>query len=184
MDAGKNSEVTPPDYPVIFHVNNPEMRNKVIELSAILDYWELYEKNPGDPVPNILLKSAQCGSSFGGGSPHLTLQQLFTVWKSGKLIHTSYYSDDGTEIHEKLYIVGFGVGLSGAYVFSGIVPSRKTIVISDRSPVRGACSISSGMQLYRNAANPWKTQISEADEIAEREWLGLNDFRGFVPSDC
>jgi len=181
MDAGKNSEISPPDYPVIFQINNPEMWNKVIELSTILDYWELYEKNPGDPVPNIMLKTAQCGSSFGGGSPRLTLQQLFSVWSSGRLIHSAYYDQDGNVIHENLYRVGMGCGLSGAYVFWGIVPSQKTIVISDRSPV-GCGSIAYNMTLYKNTANPWKTQISEADEIAEREWMGSNDFRSSVYS--
>ena len=180
MDASKNSEVTPPDYPVIFQVNNPELRDKVIELSAILDNWELYENNPGDPVPNIMLKTAQCGSSFGGGSPRLTLRQLFSIWSSGSLIHSAYYDRDGNEIHENLYRVGMGCGLSGAYVFWGIVPTRKTIVISDCSPIRGICSIAYNMTLYKNAANPWKIQISHADEIAEREWLGSNDFRSSV----
>ena len=98
MDASKNSEVSPPDYPVIFQVNNPELMDKVIELSTILDYWELYEKNTGDLLPNMVLKTAQCGSSFGGGSPRLTLRQLFAIWSSGQLIHSAYYDQDGNEI--------------------------------------------------------------------------------------
>jgi hypothetical protein len=152
MDITIESGLSPPDYPVIFHANNPELMEKVIELSTILDYWGLYENNNDDPVPNTVLQTAVCGSSFGGASPKLTIRQLFSVWKSGKLVHASYYGEDGTEIHEKLYMVGFGVGLSGAYVFWGIVPSQKTIVISDHSPVPHACSIGSGMQIYRNAS--------------------------------
>ena len=182
MNANKNSEVSPPDYPVIFHVNNPGPMNKVVELSTILDHFHLFESNQDDPVPNTLLQNACCGSSFGGASARLTMRQLFEVWRSGKLVHSSYYDQDGKEIHEKLFVVGIGIALSGAYVFSGIVPSRKTIVISDRSPMRGVWDISSNMRLYKNAANPWKTQISQADEISEREWLGPNDFRSSVYS--
>ncbi|GAB6286542.1 MAG: hypothetical protein STSR0009_27430 [Methanoregula sp.] len=178
MDASKNSQVSSPDYPVIYQVNNSGPRDKVIELSSILDYWELYENNTDDPVQDTVLQTAQCGSSFGGGSPRLTIRQLFSVWRSGRLIHSAYYDKDGNEIHENLYRVGMGCGLSGAYVFWGIVPSRKTIVISDRSPIREICSIAYNMPIYKNAANPWKASFSELDEISEREWLGSNDFRG------
>jgi len=182
MDASKKSKVSPPDYPVIYQVNNSGPRDKIIELSSILDYWELFENNTDDPVLDTLLQTAQCGSSFGGGSPKLTMRQLFSVWRSGRLIHSAYYDKDGNEIHENLYRVGMGCGLSGAYVFWGIVPSRKTIVISDRSPIRGICSIAYNMSLYKNTANPWKASISELDEISEREWLGSNDFQGSVYS--
>ena len=152
MDAGNESQLSPPDYPVIFHTNNPDISEKVIELSTILDYWKLYEINHDDPVPNILLQNAICGSSFGGAGPKLTLKQLFSVWSTGKLIHPSYYDKDGREIHENLYQVGMGCGLSGAYAFWGIVPSQNTIVISDRSPIRGIGSIGYNMRIYKDAA--------------------------------
>jgi hypothetical protein len=37
-------------YRVIFHVNNPDLRTKISELSFIFDYWNLLEKNRDDIV--------------------------------------------------------------------------------------------------------------------------------------
>lgn len=138
---------------MIFHANNPEMNAIVPELAAILDHFLLYEDEPAGPVPDILLTHASCGSSFGGESPRLTLKQLFAAWRAGWLTHSCYYDADGsTRISEKLYVVGTGYGLSGAYVFWGIVPSRRTIVIADRCPTAEVFSISTSMNIYKRAA--------------------------------
>ncbi|MFA4877050.1 MAG: hypothetical protein WC586_06520 [Methanoregula sp.] len=156
MISTKKSKVPLPDYPVICHVNNSGVREKVKELSSLLERWDLYENNLDDPILKKNLKTAVAGSSFGGPSPTLTRGQLFAVWRSGGLIHSAYYDEDGNEIQEKLYQVGMGCGLSGAYVFWGIVPSRKTIVISNKTPSPGACSIVYNMRIYNKAAKNTK----------------------------
>ena len=151
----KKSENNLPEYKVIIHVrNDPDLRDTVIELATILAHFPLMENESDEPVPEILLKHACCGSSFGGASRALTLQQLFAVWKAGRLIHSGYYAEDGkTQIAEKLYVAGMGFGLSGAYIFWGIVPSRNTIVIADRCPTQEIGSVASNMVLFNNAAD-------------------------------
>jgi hypothetical protein len=37
-------------YRVIFHVNSPDLRTKIGELSFIFDYWSLLEENREDMV--------------------------------------------------------------------------------------------------------------------------------------
>ena len=134
MDPNKRSKLSRKGYPVISHCSISELSVKVVELSRILRHWDLFENNIDNPILNTPLKNARTGSSFGGPSPSLTLGQLFSVWRSGELIHTAYYDENNIEIHENLYQVGSGFSLSGSHIFYGIVPSRKTIVISDRAP--------------------------------------------------
>jgi hypothetical protein len=77
--------------------------------------------------------SAHAGSPYAHPTPKLTLRQLFAVWRTGHLVFDAYYDEIGAVIPDKVYMVGFGFGLTAA-VFWGIVPSKKIIVISCRAP--------------------------------------------------
>jgi hypothetical protein len=140
-------------YRVIFHVNNPDLRTKIGELSVIFDYWNLLEENRDDIVLDKKLDSAMVGSAYTQSSPKLTMRQLFRMWQNGRAIHDSFFDKDGNIVNERVYMVGMGGSvLSGAFVFWGIVPSRKLIIISDRSPEPYPCKVPPHINLYVRAA--------------------------------
>jgi hypothetical protein len=140
-------------YRVIYHVNSPDLRAKIGELSVIFDYWNLLEENRDDIVLDKKLDSAMVGSAYTQSSPKLTMRQLFRMWQNGGAIHDSFFDKDGNIVNERVYMVGMGGSvLSGAFVFWGIVPSRKLIIISDRSPEPYPCKVPPHINLYVRAA--------------------------------
>ena len=140
-------------YRVIFHVNNPELRSKIVELSLIFDYWNLSEENREGTMFDKKLDSAMVGSAYTQSSPKLSMKQLFQLWKNERAIHNSFYDQDGNVVNERVYMVGMGGSvLSGAFVFWGIVPSRNLIIISDRSPEPSPCKVPPNYLIYTKAA--------------------------------
>jgi hypothetical protein len=154
MDDSVKVEGGRSKYQVIIHGGNSDLKSqKINDLTLILDNWDLFIENRDSPLLDRKIKSAQIGSAYSQSSPVLTLRQLFGLWHRGCVIHKTFYDDNGAIIPEPLYMVGMGGSLlTGSYVFWGIVPSRKLIVIQDRAPTPSPCGLISNIKLYTNAA--------------------------------
>jgi hypothetical protein len=122
-----------PRYPLICNTRNTQWDKKIQDLSFILDRWDFFESGNEDPALDTIIDSALAGSPYVRPSPKLTLRQLFAVWRTGHLVFDAYYDEIGAVIPDKVYMVGFGFGLTAA-VFWGIVPSKKMIIISHSAP--------------------------------------------------
>ena len=153
ISDSENHEPEPSGYRVIQHGRFSDPATKIRECSVILDHWNVFTENREDRILDEHFSTAMVGSAYTQSSSALTLRQLFGMWRKGEGIHARFYDEKDETITEPLYMVGMGGSvLSGAFVFWGIVPSQKLIVISDRCPELGKCSVRSNIVRYLKAS--------------------------------